>query len=511
MARFPRGSWLTAGAVFVVLAAVGGRYGYHRDELYFIEAGHHPAWGYPDQPALIPLLAAGWDHLVGDRLWAFRLVPALLAALVVLVASATSERLGGRRRDQVGTAVATATSAVVLATGRLFSTTTFDLLLTATEILLLLWALEPEPDQAREPGSKPESEPESKPGPGWRGGRLGRWLLVGAVAAVDLEVKVLLALVLLSTLIGLLIAGPRAPLRRAGVWLAALIAAAGAAPNLIWQATNGWPQLTMSQQIAAGSSGTSVSRPLVIPLQLLIIGPILSIVLVVGVIALLGRPHLRAYRWVVVTYAVLLLLIVIVGGKPYYAAGLVPVLLAAGVPPVLDFVAHSRIRRGVAGVLLAAHVCGVALITLPLAAPGSATFAFVNGVNPDVGETVGWDRFAQVARDISSHSDGAAILTANYGEAGAVDRLRRQGGWAPPVYSGHNAYGEWGPPPESVQTVVLIGDFSNAEAWFTSCTPPMPYLDPVNVDNDEHGVPIRICRGPRRPWAQLWPQIRHLG
>ena len=59
------------------------RYGYHRDELYFLASGQHLAWGYPDQPPLVPLVARLMSDIAPDSLVLLRLPSALAGGALV--------------------------------------------------------------------------------------------------------------------------------------------------------------------------------------------------------------------------------------------------------------------------------------------------------------------------------------------------------------------------------------------------------------------------------------------
>lgn len=150
----------------------------------------------------------------------------------------------------------------------------------------------------------------------------------------------------------------------------------------------------------------------------------------------------------------------------------------------------------------------IALPVLPAQLAGP-----VVALNPDVGETIGWpdlvDTVAGVVRRVPAR-DHMVILTANYGEAGAIDRYGPAHG-LPRAYSGHNAYGLWGPPPNTAGPVIAVGFRpGQAASLLRGCTLAARVDNTAGVENHEAGQAVLVCAGPQQPWSALWPRIRHL-
>jgi 4-amino-4-deoxy-L-arabinose transferase-like glycosyltransferase len=474
-----------AGGLTALLLAVAGRYGYHRDELYFIRAGSEPAFGYADQPPLTPLLAVALDTVSPGSLVVLRTPSALAMGAVVVITGLIAREFGAPRGAQLLAAACIAVSGVVLVVGHVLSTTTID---------LLVWTAL-----------------------GWlavRGLRDGGpiWLAFGAGAGIGLQNKMLPAFLVAALLVGVLTAGPRAAPRSAWPWLGGLLALVLWLPYLVWQAANGFPQLALSAAIAAGSSGTSEPWYLILPLQLALTGPALVPVWALGWWRLARSAELRPWRAFAVAHVVLAALFLVTGGKPYYLAGMYPVLYAAGAAPVLAWAQAAAGRMRTVVLALAISLALQSVVLLPLLPEKWLAATPVTDIHYDAGETIGWPALAATVAGVSeSVPDGerVAVLARNYGEVGAVDHFLPALG---PAHSGHNAYWDWGPPPDTVTAVIVIGyPEERVRQWFGRVELAARVDNGVGVDNDEQGALIWVAREPRTPWPVLWPQLRRLG
>src|SRR5271157_5886337 len=76
------------------------RYGYFRDELYYLDMARHLDWGYVDAAPLIAVYAKV-ALLMGGSLAALRILPALAGAALVALTILIARELGGGRYAQL--------------------------------------------------------------------------------------------------------------------------------------------------------------------------------------------------------------------------------------------------------------------------------------------------------------------------------------------------------------------------------------------------------------------------
>ncbi len=488
--RVPLPAWLIAAALGALELAVSGRYGFMQDELYFIEAGRHLAFGYVDQPPLAPLLTRIVTAVLGVHPTAVRIIPALAGGAVVVIAARCAALFGAGRFGRVLAALCTACAPVIFTSVHVDNTTPLDLLFWAAVVLCAATAL-------------------LRERPRW-------WLGAGTAAGLGLENDNLMLLLLAGIALGVLVSSAhRQVLRTRWPWLGGAIAAVIWAPNLAWEAANGWPQLAMAAALRSenNSAGDYAAG---LPIQLLYVGLLVAPVAVAGFVRLWRTADLRFIA--VAATLVLVYVVAWIPGKGYYADGMAPAVLAAGSAAAEQWIARGRRPRVRRALLIAAPL--VSLVLLPDALPVVPvttvhTLSAAAQQGSDLGDTIGWPQLtrAVAAQDAALTRAGhppTAIFTGYYGEAAALGVLGA-GYHLPPVLSGHNAYWMWGPGRAADTTVLVVDALGRLRPYFASCRLLTTYHAPYHVQNEWTPLQIGVCTGPDAGWPQLWPRLKHYG
>ena len=474
----PRSVWAAAAIVVLALLVVASRYGFHRDELYFVAAGRRLAWGFVDQPPLTPFIARLADlapGAVGPTV--LRIVPAFSAGATVLLTAVMARRFGAGDRATTLAGVFAAVGGFFLAVGHLLATATFEVLIVACIIVIVISLID---------GADPR----------W-------WILVGALLGIGMLNKNTIAALAVGLLLALLATAQRSILRTKWLWLGGLVTFTIAAPNRVWQAANGWPQVEMAKSLAGKSDG---------PVDYLLLQiAILSVFLVVPAIAggrwLWQDPRGSTWRAFPIAFVGLFVLFLVSMGKGYYIAALYLPLLAAGA------IAIDTARRSTRTIIVSLVAVG-AVVGIPLALPvvPPERVQPFNDVNKELGETYGWNQLVDQIEDVfvdlpPAERSQAAIFTANYGQAGAIEILAADR--LPQPVSGHNSYADWGPgPPHGV----IIGVGYVPAAMRTICptiTVEAVITNEAGLPNDEYGTQVWLCREPTGQLESVWDDLRH--
>jgi Dolichyl-phosphate-mannose-protein mannosyltransferase len=489
--------WSIAALAGLLHLAVAGRYDIFRNELYFIVCGRHPAFGYADQPPLVPLIAAA-TQLFGDNVWLLRLPGALAAIALVPLSAAFARLLGGGVASSVLAAMAAAIAPALIALTEILTTSTFETIAWTACAYFVARATIREDRKAL--------------------------LWAGLVAGLSMEAKYGIAIWLAALLTGLLLTPARRLLRWRSCWAGIALCCVIAAPSLIWQAVHGWPFIAvMLHHNATGSNFTGTPLRFEIG-QIFAMNIALAPLWLTGVIAPFTTERLKAVRFLSIAFILATIINVTAGGKDYYLFPVYPTMFAVG---AAAFTGIRALWLGAWLIPATALSALLAPIVLPILDPAQlAGYLAKTHLRPPPDEAaavgapltqvfsdeLGWRLLekdvANVYRSLGSEErQRAAILATNYGEAAALD-VYGKGDGLPPALSGQNQYFLWGT--HGYDGSIIIHVNGNPDRWRRLCrsvdvvaTFGAPYVMPY-----ENERPIFICRGLRIPLPLLWDRLK---
>jgi hypothetical protein len=488
---------------FLIHLLTSERFGYFRDELYYIAASKRLDFGYVDFPPFIALVTRLVRVTLGDSLLALHLLPALVGAALVFLTGWMARQLGSGPFGQGLAGLATLVAPQFLGVNTILSMDSFDILFWGLALYILIRIFKDE---------NPKD-----------------WLWFGLIVGVGLTNKVTLLYFSLAMVVGLGLTAQRKNFRSRWLYVGGAIAVAFLVPYLIWNAMHGWPTVEFWKEY--GNKVYQASPLEFVLQQILIMNPFTFPLWAMGLIYFFSRrgATYRPFGWM---YVVLLLIFMLQHAKNYFLAPIYPVLFAGGavfLEQVIEANRRAWLKPAYVSLLVISGII-IAPLAVPVL-PVEATVRYVQsmsgtdvksekfdtGVLPQhFADRFGWEEMAAAAAKVyhslpAADQASACIFTGNYGEAGALEFYGPRYG-LPHVISGHNNYYLWGPDDCSGKTVILIGagDLENLQQVFsdvqevsrTRCDYCMPF---------ENNLPIFVGHGLKAPLRELWPGVKSFG
>lgn len=495
--------WAIALTVFLLHVYFNNRYGYFRDEFDYMACGNHLAWGYVDQPPLIPFLVRVCRAVFGNSLRSIRLVPALASSLLVVQTAWIAGELGGRRFAMVLSAVAVALAPIYLSDGSLLTTNCLEPNLWMGCAYCAILAV--------------------------TRGNPCYWLWFGVIAGIGLEEKYTIALFGFAIVVGLLLTKERRVFADKWIWLGGAGAFALFLPNILWNIHYHWPFLQLMHNIRAEHRDVVLSAGQYFFQEALLIGLLAAPLWIAGLVGLFASHKWAPFRFLAWSFVVCYGVLFALHGKIYYLAPIYPMLLAAGAIVFENLIdARSLCWLKPASVTV---FTAVGLFFAPIMVPVLSPTEFLSYMNrlpfklpvteysheraalPQwYADQFGWREIVEETavawnRIPPQQRAGCGIFAQDYGQAGAIDFFGPHYG-LPPALSGHQTYFLWGPRGYSGNCLIVLGDrperlhelFDGVEYVGTS------------ADNRyalETGIAVHICRGAKfGTLQQVWPALK---
>jgi len=479
-----------------------GRYGYFRDELYFIATSKHLAFGYVDFAPLSAFVLRLSRVILGDSVHGIRFLPALAYGAEILLTALITAELGGRLFAVFLACVSVLLAPVIVGNATRFSMNPFEPLFWMGCVYFLVRAIQQN--------------------------NLKLLVWCGVLAGFGVENKHSTAFFLVSLLGGLLVTSEWQLLRNQWFWIAAALIALIALPNLIWQYQHQFPTWVDLSNVKKMHKNIELPPIPFVRQQTMMLSPGSALVWIAGLGFLLFHREGKQYRFLSVTYMLFLAIMTALKAKDYYLAPIYPMLFAAGGVFWERFASeHKRLRW--VNVVVAAAVIILGIIALPLTVPilpvdkivpyeealgikTTRTEVAHSGLLPQhFGDEFGWKEMVQAVASVYNAMPPAqraktGILAGNYGEAGAIDFFGSRYG-LPNAISAHQNYYFWGSRQYTGESLILLQwSLASAQRWCHDVQEG-PMLDPKYGMGEEHYT-ILICHGLKEPLSQAWSKLK---
>ncbi len=484
-----------AAAILLLHLLTNMRYGFHRDELQFLSDALHLDWGYVAYPPLTPFIERLSMTLFGFSPEGLRLFSVFAQVSVIITSGLIARALGGSRIAVATTALAVALAPIGIFEGTEFQYTTFEQFAWVLAVYGVVRLLDAEDER-------------------W-------WLWIAAFTGLGIMAKYTVVFFLAALLAGFLLTPARRYLASRWFLLGCVLTLLMVLPNLLWQARHNFISLHFLEHIHArdlriGRGGAGdfwffqallSENPFALPLT------------IAGVIA--AWRNVR-YRAISIAFVLTILSFALTKGRGYYTAAVYPVMIAFGAVAIMRWASSLRsgLRRTIAVVLwtgILAFGVYAACVLVPIASSGPLKdFALAH--SEDLREEQGWDTFLQTIaqiRDTLTPAQRASlgIVTANYGEQGAVEVLGRSYGLPAPISLTNSAWLRGYPTPQPTTLIVTGLGFDDANEEFTDChaAADVPYPAHLNNEESKYHPHIFLCGPPRLPWPEFWKKYQRFG
>jgi 4-amino-4-deoxy-L-arabinose transferase-like glycosyltransferase len=337
------------------------RYGYFRDELYYVACARHLDFGYVDLAPLSAFLLRIELTLFGSSLFALRIFPAVASALTVALAGMLTRELGGRAWGITLACTGVLGGLFFLAVGNFYSPNVYEPLFWTGAIYLLCRIIN---------GAPPRT-----------------WLWFGAVVGFGIQNKHSMVFFGVAIALAVFLTPEHRQFAQKWIWLAGLIAFLIALPNIIWQIEHNWPTWVLLHGIAKSNKNVVLTPWEFFAQQITLMNPATFPLWFGGLIWLLASREGRRYRVIAFTYLIALAEFILMHGKNYYLAPAYPMLFAAGgVGFERIFAVRVRWLKPAIAFLVVVSAVVLAPVVLPILSP-EKLLAYMRAIHFEVPRT----------------------------------------------------------------------------------------------------------------------------